>query len=69
MEPLEIACRQLRILGIDRAEGILSQVQAAEMGFLRRVHGVTLRDKVRSCELLKALNIEPLLRLERSQLR
>jgi len=33
--------------------GILSQVQAAEMGFLRRVHGVILRDKVRNCELLK----------------
>jgi len=33
--------------------GIPSQVQAAEMGFLRRVHGVILRDKVRNCELLK----------------
>jgi len=39
------------------------------MGFLRRVHGVTLRDKVRSCEIRKALNVEPLLRTERSQLR
>jgi len=34
------------------------------MEFLRRVHGVTLRDKVRSCEIRKALNVEPLLRIE-----
>jgi len=33
------------------------------------VHGVTLLDKVRSCEIRKALNVEPLLRIERSQLR
>jgi len=39
-------------------EIILSQVQAAEMGFLRRVHGVTLRDKVRSYEIRRALNVE-----------
>jgi len=32
-------------------EGILSQLQAAEMGFLRRFHGVTLRDKMRRCEI------------------
>jgi len=51
------------------AEIILSQAQAAEMGFLRRVHGVTLRDKMRSCEIRKTLYIEPLLRIERSQLR
>jgi len=38
-------------------ERILSQVQAAEMMFLRRVHRVTLRDKVRSCEIRKALNV------------
>jgi len=35
-------------------EKILSQVQAAEMGILRRVHGVTFRDKVRSCETRKS---------------
>ena len=35
-------------------EKILSQVQAAEMGILRRVHCVTLRDKVRSCEPRKS---------------
>jgi len=39
---------------------MLSQVQAAEMGFLRRVHGVTLGDKVRCCEIRKILNVEPL---------
>jgi len=31
------------------------------MGFLRRVHGVALRDKVRSCEIRRALNVESLL--------
>jgi len=46
-------------------ERILSQVQMAEMGFLRRVHGVTLHDKVRSCEIHEVLNVEPLhLRIE-----
>jgi len=35
-------------------------VQAAEMGFLRRVHGVTFRDKVRSCKICKALYVEPI---------
>ena len=47
-------------------EGILSQVQAAEIGFLRRVYGVTLRDKVRSHEIRKALNVELLLRIDKS---
>jgi len=51
-------------------EKILSQVQEAEMGFLRRDHGVTLRDQVRSRENRRALNVEPfLLRIERSPLR
>jgi len=50
-------------------ERILSQGQAADMGFLRRVHaGVTLRDKVRSCEIRRALNVEPLLRVEGAQI-
>jgi len=45
-------------------ERVLSQV-----GFLR-VHVVTHRDKVRSYEIWKALNVVPLiLRVERSQLR
>jgi len=39
-------------------EVILSQVQAAEPGCLRRVHVATLRDKVRSCEIRRALNVE-----------
>ena len=51
-------------------ERVKSRVQAAEMGFLRRVHGVSLLDKVRSSDIRKSLNIDPLqLRLERSQLR
>jgi len=51
-------------------EGILSRVQAAEMGFLRRVHGVIPRDKVRNCEIRKALNVETLVaQIKRSQLR
>ena len=29
------------------------------MGFLQRSHGVTLRDKVRSCEIRAALKVEP----------
>ena len=51
-------------------ERMRSQVQASEMKFLRRIEGVTLFNKVRSSEIRKSLNIEPLLlRIERSQLR
>ena len=47
-----------------------SRVQAAEMGFLRRVAGVSLRDRVRSSVIREELGVEPLLlRVERSQLR
>ena len=47
-----------------------SKVQASEMRFLRRIEGVTLFNKVRSSEIRKSLNIEPLLlRIERSPLR
>jgi len=35
----------------------------------RYVPGVTLRDKVRSCEICRALNVEPLVRIKISQLR
>jgi len=56
------------ILGNDW--GTLYQVQAAEIGFLWRVHSLTLSEKMRSCEFRKDLNVEPLLlRMERSQLR
>ena len=49
---------------------VRSQVQASEMRFLRRIEGVTMFNKVRSSEIRKSLNIEPLLlRIERSQLR
>ena len=51
-------------------ETVRSRVQAAEMGFLRRISGLTLLDKVKSANICKSLNIESLLlRLERSQLR
>jgi len=51
-------------------EKVLFQEQVPEMGFLPRFHGVTLRDKVRTREIRRALNVEPLLlRIERSQLR
>jgi len=42
-------------------EAVLSKAQAPEMGYLRRVHAVTLRGKVCSCEIRKTLNDEPLL--------
>jgi len=39
------------------------------MEYLRTFHGVIHRDKARNCEIHKTLNVEPLLRRERSQLR
>ena len=43
-------------------ERMRSQVQASEKRFLRRIdEGVTLFNKVRSSEIRKSLNIEPLL--------
>jgi len=46
------------------------RIQAAEMGFLRRVAGISLRDKVRSSVIREGLGVELLLlRVERSQLR
>ena len=51
-------------------ERVRSQVQASEMRFLRKIEEVTLFNKVRSSEIRKSLNIEPLLlRIERFQLR
>jgi len=34
------------------------QTQVADMGLLQNVHGATLRNKVRNCEIRKALNVE-----------
>jgi len=49
-------------------ERIRSQVQASKIRFLRKIEEVTLFDKVRSSDIRKSLNIEPLLlRIERSQ--
>ena len=51
-------------------EKMRSQVQVSVMRFLRIIEGVTLFNKVRSSEIRKSLNIEPLLlQIERSQLR
>ena len=51
-------------------ERMRSQLQASEMSFLRKIEGVTLFNKVRSSEIRKSVNDEPLLlRIERSQLR
>jgi len=51
-------------------ERIRSQVQASEMRFLQRIEEVPLFNKVRSSEIRKSLNIEPLLlQIESSQLR
>ena len=51
-------------------EKVRSRIQAAEMGFLRRISGLTLLDKVKSANTRESLNIKSLLlRLERSQLR
>uniref|UniRef100_A0A8C2ZPF1 Reverse transcriptase domain-containing protein n=1 Tax=Cyclopterus lumpus TaxID=8103 RepID=A0A8C2ZPF1_CYCLU len=47
-----------------------SRIQAAEMSFLRRVAGLSLRDRVRSSDIRGELGVESLLlRVERSQLR
>jgi len=44
-------------------------IQAAEMDFLQRVAGLSLRDKGRSSTIRRELGVEPLLvRIERSQL-
>ena len=51
-------------------EKVRSQVQTAEMGFLRTISRLTLWNKVKSADIRDSLNIESLLlRLERSQLR
>ena len=52
------------------SERVRSQVQASKTRFLRKIGKVTLFNKVRSSEIRKSLNIEPLLLgIERSQLR
>jgi len=47
------------------------RIQAADMSFLRRVAGLSLRDRVRSCsDIRRELGVEPLLlHVESSQLR
>jgi len=48
--------------------GLLSKEQMAEVGYLRRVLGVTLRDKEHRSELCKTQDVKLLLQIERSQL-
>ena len=51
-------------------EKVRSRVQAAEIGFLRGISGLTLLDKAKNADIRESLNIESLLlRLQRSQLR
>ena len=51
-------------------ERVGSRVQAAEMGFLRKVGGLSLLDKVKSIDIHQSLTIKPvLLHIERLQLR
>ena len=51
-------------------ERIRSRIQAAEMSFLRRVAGHSLRDRVRRSVTREELGVEPLLlHIKRSQLR
>ncbi|KAK3541007.1 hypothetical protein QTP86_010128 [Hemibagrus guttatus] len=51
-------------------ERVRSRIQAAEMSFLRRVAGRSLRDRVRSSVTWEELGVEPLLlQIERGQLR
>ena len=51
-------------------ESIRSRIQADEISFLRRMAGISLRDRVRSSVIRERLGVEPLLlHLERSQLR
>ena len=47
-----------------------SQIQVAQMSFLRRVAGLSRRDRVRSLDIRRELGVEALLHLvKRSQLR
>ncbi|KAF7640778.1 hypothetical protein LDENG_00014950, partial [Lucifuga dentata] len=47
-----------------------SRIQATKMKFLRRVSGLTLRDRVRSSDIQEGLGVEPLLlHIKRNQLR
>jgi len=49
-------------------ESVLTKEQTAETGYLRRVRGVTLRDKENRSEIHEAWHVKPLLRIERFQL-
>jgi len=55
-------------MNLSNEQGMLSKEQTAEMGYLRRVLGVTLCDKVHRFEIRKACDVKPLPRIERYQL-
>ena len=54
---------------LENGFGKYCKYTSVDMRFLRWVHGVTHRDKVRSCEIRNVLNVKPLLGIERYQLR
>ena len=58
------------VIKLGMTEKVLSQVQVTEIGFLRKVQGMTFHGNVRSCKTnCNTLNIEPLLLwIKRSQL-
>ncbi|TWW55949.1 hypothetical protein D4764_09G0009990 [Takifugu flavidus] len=59
-------CHKLWVM----TERTRSRVQAAEMSFLRRVAGLSLRDRARSSAIREELGVEPLLlHVERNQMR
>ena len=51
-----------------KTERILTKEQTAEMKYLLRILGVTLRDEEHRSEIRKAWDVKLLLRIERSQL-
>ncbi|KAK0137740.1 hypothetical protein N1851_026044 [Merluccius polli] len=62
--------RGITLLSLPVTERTRSRVQAAEMSFLRRVAGLSLRDRLRSSVIREELRVDPLLlRVERSQMR
>jgi len=47
--------------------GLLSKEETAEMGYLRRVLGVTLRDKEHRSEICKTQDVKLRLQIKRSR--
>ncbi|KAK3563105.1 hypothetical protein QTP86_016341, partial [Hemibagrus guttatus] len=65
-EALDLPVNELWVM----TERVRSRIQAAEMSFLRRVAGRSIRDRLRSSVTREELGVEPLLlHIERGQLR